>query len=927
MNNKRKRLERILMMIFCFIVVFSSSMPVMASADNGAKSDKVRIGWFESAYYITGINGERSGYSYDFLQSVAGCTGWEYEYEAGQWPALLQQLTDGEIDILAAVSYKPEREKDMLFSALPMGQEKYYIFADLSESDISPSDFHSVNGKRVGVVKDSLQADLFSQWAKEHKITSDIVYVDSFADAQERILAGELDCVVASEGAGETGGTLTGLICVGGSDIYYAINKEKPELKEALDRAMASITGTNPFYTEELHRKYIYSITGNALSADELQWLDDHGSIRVGYLRDNLAFSAIDPVTGKLIGALAEYINFARNCMDNKRISFKPIPYDTTKEAMTALKKGDVDVIFPMYRSLYYGEEEGFLFSDTVLTSPLAAVTTENFFNESAEHTVAIYKGNIGIDWYLSSNYPNWKVIVCQSLQEREAVVKAGKADCFVTSAYRVNEYYETKTFYSVYLSQGGSMSFAALRDSTILMSILNKTIHVMPESLMNGTLSMYANPVQKVTFVDFIKDNAAKVFIFVLGGFFLILLVILGFLKKARKAEMVARKANAAKTTFLNNMSHDIRTPMNAIIGFTNLAASHTEEPEVIKDYLGKISMSSNHLLSLINDVLDMSRIESGNMVMEEKEVCMPEFFRALRIIIQPKITERKQKFFIETKNVTTDHIISDKLRLNQIFLNIVGNAIKFTPDEGTIGIYITERPCEKVGYTTFEFRIKDTGIGMSEEFQKHIFETFTREKSSTVSGIQGTGLGMAITKKIVDMMDGTISVVSEEGKGSEFIVVLPCKIATSNEMIQLDEISAGNHKPEPDFWGKKILLVEDNELNQEIAVEILQEEGFVLDVADDGTVAVEKMKKAAPGQYDLILMDIQMPKMDGYEATRQIRAMADEEKAQIPIIAMTANAFDEDKKKALAVGMNGFVFKPIEIPKLMAELKRILG
>lgn len=529
---------------------------------------------------------------------------------------------------------------------------------------------------------------------------------------------------------------------------------------------------------------------------------------------------------------------------------------------------------------------------------------------------------------------------------------------------------------------------------------------------------------------------------------------------KEAQRKALVdalaaAEHANRAKTAFLNNMSHDIRTPMNAIIGFTALAAAHLDNVDATRDYLDKISTSSNHLLSLINDVLDMSRIESGRVKIEEKEVHLPDVLHDLRTIIQSNISSKQQDLFIDTQDILNEDIITDKLRLNQILLNIVSNAIKFTSVGGTISIRISEKPCKLNGYATYEFRIKDNGIGMSEEFQKHIFESFTREQTSTVSGIQGTGLGMSITKNIVDMMGGTITVKSEEGKGTEFVVVLDCKLSdnvvkyepipelqgaralvvdddtdtcmsVSKMLKQIgmgadwtvsgkesivrakeafeegDEFKAyiidwlmpdmngietvrrirkviGDSTPiiiltaydwsdieleareagvtafvsKPlfmselrevltrpirtkavrkeaeetvDFTGKKILLVEDNELNQEIAAEILQSAGFIVEIAEDGIMAVDKMARCASDAYDLILMDIQMPKMDGFLATREIRTLSDNKKANIPIIAMTANAFEEDKKKAFEAGMNGFISKPINIKALMCTLTEVL-
>ena len=375
------------------------------------------------------------------------------------------------------------------------------------------------------------------------------------------------------------------------------------------------------------------------------------------------------------------------------------------------------------------------------------------------------------------------------------------------------------------------------------------------------------------------------------------------------------AEQANIAKTQFLNSISHDIRTPMNAIIGFTTLAAAHMDKPEVLQDYLQKISIASEHLLALINDVLDMSRIESGKMRILEKPLHLSELLQEIRTIIQPDITAKQLDFVLDTVDVEHEHIIADRLRLTQVLLNILGNGVKFNKVGGLISLQIKEERNAPQGCANYKFIIRDTGIGMSKEFQKHIFESFARAETATVSGIQGTGLGMAITKKIVDMMNGTITVKSKLGEGTEFDVCLtfrPLPVQTEADI-------------EAALQGKHILLVEDNKLNQEIAQTILTEAGFVIDTADDGTVAVEKLRQSAAGQYDLVLMDIQMPLMDGYEATRQIRSL-DTEIASIPIIAMTANAFDEDKEKALATGMNGHLAKPINICLLKKAIAKAL-
>ena len=395
---------------------------------------------------------------------------------------------------------------------------------------------------------------------------------------------------------------------------------------------------------------------------------------------------------------------------------------------------------------------------------------------------------------------------------------------------------------------------------------------------------------------------------------------------KILRKALVSAEHANRAKTAFLNNMSHDIRTPMNAIIGFTSLAAEHLDDREIIREYLGKISTSGQHLLSLINDVLDMSRIESGSVKIEKTNVHLPDVLEDLKTIILESVHAKQQKLLIKMQDVVHEDIITDKLRLTQVLLNIISNAVKFTPVGGTIHILVEEKASQKAGYAVYSFCIKDNGIGMSKEFQEHVFDSFARERTVTESGITGTGLGMAITKNIVDLMGGTIHLTSKQGEGSEFIVTLECELA--NKTVQDKQSSCPKaEKKHLDYSGKKVLLVEDNELNREIATEILKSLGLKVDCAADGMEAVEIMSSEAGNQYDMIFMDIQMPKMDGYTATREIRTLKDMKKANVPIIAMTANAFDEDRKKAIKAGMNGHIAKPIDVNVILQNLDRIFG
>ncbi len=383
------------------------------------------------------------------------------------------------------------------------------------------------------------------------------------------------------------------------------------------------------------------------------------------------------------------------------------------------------------------------------------------------------------------------------------------------------------------------------------------------------------------------------------------------------------AQQASQAKTMFLNNMSHDIRTPMNAIIGFTRLAATHLENPELMRDYLDKITASSSHLLSLINDVLDMSRIESGKLVIEETPCSLPQVLQELQFMIQTDARCKELNLHLDDSALLHPNVICDRLRLNQVLLNILSNALKFTPVGGDIFIRASERPGDTADTAIYEFCIQDTGIGMAPEFMKHIFEPFERERTSTVSGIQGTGLGMSITRNLVELMHGQISVESQQGCGSTFYLTFVFHLSKAPGAEEPSAVPDDTQQ----FTERRLLLVEDNELNQEIAMTILEEAGCTVDIASDGAEAVDKVCHSADNPYDLILMDIQMPVMDGIEATKAIRAMADPQLAHLPIVAMTANAFEEDRQRVLSAGMNGHLSKPIDVEQLFTTLQNILN
>ncbi len=961
---------------FFFALLFTlTAFADTATEASSSASDmyvNVQAAWYEDSYHITNPDGGRSGYGYEYEQAVASYTGWDYIYVKDDWTALFEKLENGQIDIMSGLSYSDERAEHMLFSERPMGEERYYLYVDMEHSGISPTQLSSLNGKRIAVMEKTVQYTQYCAWEKEKNIHTIHVPVDSIDEAKTLFAEHKLDGVVSTETSIWADAGLTAIIDTGSSDIYFGISKQRPDLKEKLDAAMQAMEKDKPFYANELYKRYIATQVLSPLTMEEKDWLAQHGSIRIGYQRNDPGFSVEDPKTGQVTGVLNDYITYATDCLD-ETIHFEIVGFDTLQAALSAVQNGKIDMVFHVSQNPYYAERSGVSLSNTVLSIPLAVVTAQDAFNESMSNTIAIVKNDAQAKWYISNNYPFWTIAKYDSYEDAEQAVERGDADGMLIRAAQAMQYVNDKELHSVYLTQAGEVSFAVDRGNRLLNSILNKTLKTMQSTKLTGAVSMYEDATKKVTLLDFVKDNLLPVTISCLALFLLILAVILGFLRNARlaaaRAERLnaklqeseqelkhaltqAESANAAKTTFLNNMSHDIRTPMNAIIGFTELASAQLEHPEKVRDYLGKIGMSSEHLLSLINDVLDMSRIESGKVTLQEKPLHLPSLMEDLSTMIRPSLEEKQIDFQMDLQDVQDENVLADQLRLTQILLNLLSNAVKYNRMNGSIRFLLRQEKGGPEGGACYHFIVRDTGIGISENFRQHLFESFSREETATVSGIQGTGLGLAITKRMVEMMGGTIELSSTEGQGSTFDVCLSFYCCAPAERTSASDAAASEptmgtagseqapasstrgsieelitaQETGADLRGKKILLVEDNELNQEIATEILKEAGFLVEVAEDGAIAVEKMAGAEPGQYDLILMDIQMPVMNGYEATRQIRAMDSTYCREIPILAMTANAFEEDRTLAIEAGMNGYLTKPIDVEKMMKTIASFL-
>lgn len=928
--------------VLCLLLLLSVVLPVKAAAET-APVKVVRVGSFEDTFNYCNEKGARKGYGYELLETLSGYTGWQFEYVTCDWSDCFEKLENGEIDIMGGISYTEDRAEEMLFSDEPMGEEKYYLYADLSRTDLSTSDYKTLNGKKIGVLMGAESEVMLTEWEEKYGLKTQHVNISNNEDVKQKLANHEIDCFVSLEESYWAELGISTITRVGKSSIYYVLNKDRSDLKEELDNAMRALDEEAPFYTADLCKKYFSLDYKPILTGEEKAWLKEHGAIRMGFLTSDSGVSTYDPATGEITGTITDYIQFARDCLGNQELEFRLVGYDDKEAELNALKSGEIDMIFHFDQSPNLAEEYRLARTNTTWTANMMVVTNKQLFIENQVNRVAVPQNKISLTRYIAFYYPQWEIVDCDTQEDAIKLVKDGQADCFITGISSEAKYSKNYGFYSVPLPNPANSCFAVKSGNRSLLSILNKTIKAMPANMLTSSLAMHKSSARKVTLSEFIRDNFFMVLLVSSIFVAVILLTILKLLLKARKAEAAARKAandtqelnaklqiaaenaesaNRAKSTFLFNMSHDIRTPMNAIIGYADLASRHLDDPAKLEKYMENIQVCGQNLLMLLNNVLDLARIENDKTEMEYSVSDVDKDFRNCIAMFQNQADSKGQTLTVTTQ-LPYPYIYADIPHLTEVCTNLVSNAVKYTGAGGTIRCGITQKPGEKEGWCDTVVTVADNGIGMSQEFQKHIFEPFERERTSTVSKVEGSGIGMGIVKKLVGLMGGTVEVESKIGVGSTFTVTIPCRIASEDEIQAKREINPSDQKC---LCGTRILLTEDNDLNAEIATELLQEEGCTVDRAKDGVECVDMLEKAANGTYQLILMDVQMPVMNGYDATKKIRRMDDPQKANIPIVAMTANAFSEDKQVALDAGMNDHIAKPINMSVLVPTLRKYL-
>ena len=956
-------------MLFCLALSLLSGA-LFGAEKTPRKTVRIAYQEFNRQMMVDEHNRPVAGYAYDYIQTVATYAGWNVDFvPCSSFADSVRLLRAGKVDLIYEISPTPERAKEMLFPTEPMGYEYYYLYTTERNTSIAAGDYNSMHGKKVGVTKGTILPELLKQWCKKKKVTFEIVEYEDISAKEADLHAGKIDLDLEVSTLAKS--DLSAVEKIGADAYYLVAGKDRPDLIADINAAVEKVLGNDLFYFSRLQERYFSeTVLSRNLTREEKGWLANHEVLRVGYLDDYLPFCAKDE-NGRPIGsgidavkAIVKHLNLE----DKLKVEF--VCFGSQKAGYLALTSGEVDVMLPAYISNSVKKDYGIIGG-----KPFAALASDiaylNNYGEARKKRIGVNRNNLMQYYYTRDSYPNAEIVFYDDIQGCLDGLRKGTSDFTFLNGFRSKSLLKPSRYHSLKIMRAKSdfkLCMAFAKDNLGLMLLMNRGLTLLDPDFVNNASHTYLERIYSFSVMDFLQEHMLSAIVTV--AFLVALLVaLLGYvisnrklaginrellaysetIEKQRKQESELRKqlekkqlelkdalqmtqdASRAKTTFLSNMSHDIRTPMNAIVGFTGLAAGHLDEPERVRDYLANIAQSSEHLLSLINDVLDMSRIESGKATLNEKAASLTDILHTLRDIVQADVRAKRHEFVIDTENVRNEFVYCDKMRLNQVLLNLVSNAIKYTPPGGKISLRLIQKPAAEAGRAAFEIRCRDNGVGMSEEFLKTIFDPFTREMKTADSDVQGTGLGMAIAKNIVDMMGGNISVTSKEGEGSEFVVSVEFRIADDRAALPAQPGArdtpdrTDREDPAVFFKGKKVLLVDDSKVNLKVGSLLLQEQGMIVDTAPNGRIAVETIRDKGVDAYDFVLMDVQMPVMGGYEATAVIRKLPGGD--QLKIIAFSANAFEEDREKSLAAGMDGHITKPLKIDELLDELKRFVG
>ena len=918
-----------------FLCLFFFPASVSAGTDSSPDTKTVRVGYVNVPTYEEGGDGEyKTGSGYEYLQKISYYTGWKYEYVYGTFQELYQKLANGEIDLFGNLSYTDERAELFLYSTYPQGKDIYFLYTLPDRTDLLSGCLDDLNHIRIGVTKNSYQETLLKSWLAQHELTAEICEYDGYDSSMRALESGTIDAIATPKLSSEDYDYAT-VIDIGFSEYYFAVAKGRTDLLGELNEALYQIQTGDPNYNAVLEQKYqSHMLSDTFLTEKERDWLSEHdNTIRLGYLLGNLPFSDQNK-TGDLIGILSALTD---SMEQDFPLHFKTLPYTNHAELLAALQAGEIDAMGPSYCDYWLAEQ-----IDVIQTNSLLSTTPVLFFNGSSVedmlNVIAVTDQSFFCPDTVKLIFPDAELLVCDTQQDCLNAVKSKKANSMVATASQmtlIQQNSSAQQLMSAEISQQIDLCLYVARENPPLASILNKGISS-AGALLSGAVLSQSSYVPTYSLKNFLSAHIVAATIVIVFIIVLLLIIIILLVRATRHVRRVnqqivqkqqelqtaleaAEAANSAKTIFLANMSHDIRTPINGILGMVDILGKNLTNPDKVTECLAKIRTSSDHLLQLINDVLDLSRLESGQVVLEHVPFNLRAVGEESLAVVEQQAKEAGLHTIADHIDGTDIWLIGSPLHYKQIMLNLYTNAIKYNKPGGLLytNLEVAERTEDTL---TLKITVQDTGIGMTQDFiDTKLFSPFTQGENGARTTYNGIGLGMSIVKKIVEEMNGSIEVDSILGEGTTFTVLLPFEIDHSDHSEPVEE-----ENENADITGTHILIAEDNDLNLEIAEYLLTDAGASLATAVNGKQALDTFAVSEPGTFDLILMDIMMPIMNGLDATRAIRALDREDAKTIPIFAMTANAFSEDAKKSLDAGMNEHVAKPLDAKKLIALIAR---
>lgn len=1069
---KRKALAFVLMLVS--VVAAGVIVPVLAKAASVEEMRIVRIGYIDyEGFILSNEDGTYSGYGAEYLDKIAEYTGWKYEFVYDTWDNQLKNLSEGKIDFICHAQKTAEREQNYLFSKYPIGAEASVLYVKKEDERYYYNDFENFNGMKIAILRNSFQNDEFLEYAKKKGFSVTFYEYESTEECFEALERGTVDGVAVGSLAQKKEYKA---VCRFGSDpFYFMTGKQNEELLSELDDALGQITAPGSFFQSDLYHKFYgveTSDTNVVFTREEAEYIENAEPVTIAFLPNRAPFSELD-IDGNIRGITVDIVKLLE---ERSGLEFEYVMLSEGEKSTDYLRENPDHLIAGVLSENPDFHTEDYILTDYFYTDDVAlACRTGMEYNLDAgenEYKLAIPKSYVALKYYIEENYPQFTIVEGTSTKECLKRMQAGEID-FVAQNVKVIEpilsdpHFEGLTILpTFFMNENTGIVGASSDENRLLIGILDRCIATISDrELSQFTVDHTVANAYRLSWQDMLYK-----FRYPVVAITILLLLVLGLMaafvilrkrsyrrleeKNRQLADAVAQadSASLAKSQFLARMSHEIRTPMNAIVGLTTLADYHKEESDKVSEYLEKISVSSKILLNIINDVLDMSAIESNKIKIAENPFNIREILTSISTVYYTQCKQKGIRFEMNTAEVFDEELIGDSLRLNQILLNLISNAYKFTPSGGAVTVIVKETQ-RTTGKKYFSFIVEDTGEGMTEEMLARLFKPFEQEGTDTSQKHGGSGLGLSIAKNLVDLMEGSISCTSQKGEGTRFTVLLPFEVSQSGDILDMqcksvralivdDEADAREYisvilsrigmpyavaangadalekldyakqmnnpydicfidwkmpdinggeiiqhirrefdkntlvivvsaydtveiqdsateyganafltKPvfqstvfnllmnmsggklvkqtaheEYDFAGKKVLLAEDTDLNAEIAIDLLAMVNMQVDHAQNGKIAVEMFEQSAPGTYDAILMDIQMPVMDGYTAARMIRASAHIQSADIPIFAMTANAFTEDVSAALNAGMNGHIAKPIDTKILYETLRNAM-